>query len=102
MNNKFGMIRFEMPGGHRGIGTLVVRRVVGEGEHLAGLGVEDHREGRVGPGVLARLAQHALDVPLERALLLANAAGALAVAKKGPMEGNSTMGELAAYLERLR
>ena len=43
----------------------VVRRVVGEGEHLAGLGVEDHREGRVGPGVLARLAQHALDVPLE-------------------------------------
>jgi sugar/nucleoside kinase (ribokinase family) len=42
----------------------------------------------------------ALEVPLERALRLANAAGALAVARKGPMEGNSTMAELAAFLER--
>jgi sugar/nucleoside kinase (ribokinase family) len=41
-----------------------------------------------------------LDVPVERALQLANAAGALAVARKGPMEGNSTMAELAAFLER--
>ncbi|MGD9507549.1 MAG: sugar kinase [Geminicoccaceae bacterium] len=39
-------------------------------------------------------------VPLERALRLANAAGALAVGKKGPMEGNSTMAELDAFLER--
>lgn len=37
-------------------------------------------------------------VPLERALLLANAAGALAVGRKGPMEGNSTMTELEAAL----
>ncbi len=40
----------------------------------------------------------ALGVPIERALLLANAAGALAVGKKGPMEGNSTMAELEAFL----
>jgi sugar/nucleoside kinase (ribokinase family) len=39
-------------------------------------------------------------VPLERAVRLANAAGALAVGKKGPMEGNSTMAELEAFLER--
>lgn len=37
-------------------------------------------------------------VPLERALLLANAAGALAVGKRGPMEGNSTLAELEAFL----
>ena len=40
----------------------------------------------------------ALGVPIERALLLANAAGALAVGKKGPMEGNSTMAELDRFL----
>jgi fructokinase len=40
----------------------------------------------------------ALGVPLERALLLANAAGALAVGRKGPMEGNSTMAELDRFL----
>lgn len=39
-------------------------------------------------------------VPLERAVRLANAAGALAVGRKGPMEGNSTMAELEAFLER--
>ena len=38
-------------------------------------------------------------VPVERAVRLANAAGALAVGKKGPMEGNSTMAELEAILE---
>ena len=38
-------------------------------------------------------------VPVERAVRLANAAGALAVGKKGPMEGNSTMAELEAFLE---
>ena len=43
-----------------------------------------------------------LGVPLERALLLANAAGALAVGKKGPMEGNSTMTELEAFLAARR
>jgi fructokinase len=42
----------------------------------------------------------ALGVPLERALRLANAAGALAVGRKGPMEGNSSMAELDAFLER--
>jgi fructokinase len=46
------------------------------------------------------LACLALDVPIERALRLANAAGALAVGRKGPMEGNSTMAELEAFLER--
>jgi fructokinase len=39
-----------------------------------------------------------LGVPVRRALYLANAAGALAVGKKGPMEGNSTMAELEAFL----
>lgn len=39
-------------------------------------------------------------VPLERAVRLANAAGSLAVGRKGPMEGNSTMAELEAFLER--
>ena len=39
----------------------------------------------------------ALGLPVERALRLANAAGALAVGKKGPMEGNSTMAELETY-----
>src|SRR3954454_23649006 len=39
-----------------------------------------------------------LGVPVPRALHLANAAGALAVGKKGPMEGNSTMAELEAFL----
>ncbi|MFO1046890.1 MAG: sugar kinase [Geminicoccaceae bacterium] len=38
-------------------------------------------------------------VPVERAVRLANAAGALAVGKKGPMEGNSTMAELDSFLE---
>lgn len=42
----------------------------------------------------------ALDVPLERALRLANAAGALAVGRRGPMEGNSTMAELEAFLHQ--
>lgn len=37
-------------------------------------------------------------VPLERALLLANAAGARAVGRRGPMEGNSTLAELEAFL----
>ena len=36
----------------------------------------------------------------ERALRLATAAGALAVTRKGPMEGNSTMAELEAFLGR--
>ena len=40
----------------------------------------------------------ALGLPLERALRLANAAGALAVGRKGPMEGNSTMAELETFL----
>ncbi|MFL5332658.1 MAG: sugar kinase [Geminicoccaceae bacterium] len=40
----------------------------------------------------------ALGLPLERALRLANAAGALAVGRKGPMEGNSSMADLDAFL----
>ena len=44
----------------------------------------------------------ALEVPVERALLLANAAGAMAVGQKGPMAGNSTMAELDAFLARAR
>ena len=39
----------------------------------------------------------ALGLPVERALRLANAAGALAVGRKGPMEGNSSMAELETY-----
>jgi fructokinase len=44
------------------------------------------------------VASLALGIPLERALELANAAGALAVRKKGPMEGNATLAELEAFL----
>lgn len=35
---------------------------------------------------------------MEDALRLANAAGALAVTRRGPMEGNSTLAEIAAFL----
>ena len=37
-------------------------------------------------------------IELERALTLANAAGALAVTKRGPMEGNSTLSELDQFI----
>lgn len=36
--------------------------------------------------------------PLSKALAQANAAGALAVGRLGPMEGNSTLAEIAAFL----
>ncbi len=38
------------------------------------------------------------DLPLERSLARANAAGALAVAKRGPMEGNSDEATLSAFI----
>jgi fructokinase len=37
-------------------------------------------------------------IDLERTLMLANAAGALAVTKRGPMEGNSTLSELEPFI----
>ena len=37
-------------------------------------------------------------VDLERTLTLANAAGALAVTKRGPMEGNTTLSELESFI----
>jgi fructokinase len=37
-------------------------------------------------------------VDTERALTLANAAGALAVTKRGPMEGNTTLSELERFI----
>jgi fructokinase len=37
-------------------------------------------------------------IGLERALTLANAAGALAVTKRGPMEGNTTMSDLEQFI----
>ena len=37
-------------------------------------------------------------IGIERALTLANAAGALAVTKRGPMEGNSTLSELEQFM----
>jgi sugar/nucleoside kinase (ribokinase family) len=42
----------------------------------------------------------AQDIAPARALRLATAAGALAVTRKGPMEGNSTMAQLEAFLGR--
>lgn len=39
-----------------------------------------------------------LGMTTERALRLANAAGALAVQKRGPMEGNATLAEIEAFL----
>jgi sugar/nucleoside kinase (ribokinase family) len=39
------------------------------------------------------------DLPFPTALQHANAAGALAVGKLGPMEGNSTLAEIATFLE---
>ena len=41
----------------------------------------------------------AAGLPLAKALAQANAAGALAVGKLGPMEGNSTLAEIAAVLK---
>jgi fructokinase len=38
--------------------------------------------------------------PLRRAADFANAAGALAVTKRGPMEGNSTKRELEDFIAR--
>ena len=38
--------------------------------------------------------------PLDEAARLANAAGAIAVTRRGPMEGNSTPEEIARFLER--
>ena len=38
-------------------------------------------------------------VPMERAVELANAAGALAVQVRGPMEGNSSLVEIESYIE---
>jgi sugar/nucleoside kinase (ribokinase family) len=40
------------------------------------------------------------DTPPEQALILANASGALAVGRKGPMEGTSTRAELDAFVAR--
>ena len=37
-------------------------------------------------------------IDLERTLTLANAAGALAVTKRGPMEGNTTLSELEPFV----
>jgi fructokinase len=37
-------------------------------------------------------------IDLKRTLMLANAAGALAVTKRGPMEGNSTLSELESFI----
>ncbi len=38
-------------------------------------------------------------IEIERALTLANAAGAMAVTKRGPMEGNTTLGELDRFID---
>jgi len=40
----------------------------------------------------------AQSIDLEKALTLANAAGALAVTKRGPMEGNTTLSELESFI----
>lgn len=40
-------------------------------------------------------------VEIERALTLANAAGAMAVTKRGPMEGNSTVCELDKFIDSM-
>jgi sugar/nucleoside kinase (ribokinase family) len=41
-----------------------------------------------------------MDMPVADALRYANASGAIAVSRKGPMEGTSTFGELDEYLSR--
>ena len=48
-----------------------------------------------GGTLVACLAQ---GMAIERSLTLANAAGALAVSKRGPMEGNSTLAELERFV----
>ncbi|TKB03110.1 sugar kinase [Alteromonas portus] len=48
-----------------------------------------------GGTLIACLAQ---EIEIERALKLANAAGALAVTQRGPMEGNSTVNELDHFI----
>jgi len=49
-----------------------------------------------GGTLIACLAQ---GVEIDRALKLANAAGAMAVTKRGPMEGNSTLSELDQFIQ---
>lgn len=49
-----------------------------------------------GGTLIACLAQ---GVEIDRALKLANAAGAMAVTKRGPMEGNSTVSELDQFIQ---
>ncbi len=44
------------------------------------------------------IACQALGTPLEQALLRANAAGALAVLRRGPMEGNSSKSDLDSFI----
>jgi fructokinase len=44
------------------------------------------------------LACLALGAPVDQALLRANAAGALAVLRRGPMEGNSSKGDLDSFI----
>jgi sugar/nucleoside kinase (ribokinase family) len=39
-------------------------------------------------------------IPPREALILANAAGALAVGRKGPMEGTCTLAEIKAFVSR--
>ena len=79
---------------------LLRRRASDRDAGLPGRGGRPDR----GRGLLRRHLRRrlALDVPVERALLLANAAGAMAVGQKGPMAGNSTMAELDAFLARTR
>ena len=78
---------------------------IGIGTDLAVIDLAGHRVEVVDPTgagdcfCATFVALHAMGMPLDQALVRANAAGALAVQRLGPMEGNSTQAAIDAFLE---
>ena len=78
---------------------------IGMGRDLVATDLAGHRVSVVDPTgagdcfCATFAALHAMGMPLPQALRRANAAGALAVQRLGPMEGNSTPASIDAFLE---
>ena len=78
---------------------------IGMGSDLQAIDLAGHRVEVVDPTgagdcfCATFVALHAMGMPLDQALVRANAAGALAVQSLGPMEGNSTQAAIDAFLE---
>ena len=78
--------------GEDGFGDLILNRLRGDGVEVSGI----HRPVR--PTCSTLISCLAQGIDLKRTLTLANAAGALAVTKRGPMEGNTTLSELELFI----